>query len=256
VDTGPILEVEALSKHFGGLEALKDVSLSVDRGTVTSIIGPNGAGKTTLFNCVSGLLAPTAGEVRFQGVRVTGWPPYRIASLGLSRTFQNLQLFPTLNVLENVIAARYCRSSSTFVESLTWSPRSHRERRHAVGLGVALLDQVGLIGHREALPKELPYGDQRRLEIARALATEPALLTLDEPTAGMSASEVDGIITLIGELARSGVTILLIEHNMSVVMSISDSVLVLDFGRKIAEGDPATVQRDEAVIAAYLGTDE
>lgn len=256
MDDGPILEVDALSKHFGGLEALKEVSFRVDRGAVTSIIGPNGAGKTTLFNCVSGVLVPTTGEVRFRDVRVTGWSPYRIASLGLSRTFQNLQLFPTLNVLENVIAARYCRTSSSFVESLSWSPRSQRERRHAVGLGMALLDQVGLIGHRSALPKELPYGDQRRLEIARALATEPVLLTLDEPTAGMSGSEVDGIISLIGELARSGVTILLIEHNMSVVMSISDSVLVLNFGRKIAEGDPATVQRDEAVIAAYLGTDD
>lgn len=256
MDANTILSVSGLSKRYGGLEALSDVSFTVKPASVTSLIGPNGAGKTTLFNCVSGVVVPTAGEVHFRGVNVTGWPAYRIANLGMSRTFQNIQLFPTLNAMENLIAARYGRTSSTFIESLLWSPRSQRERRRNVRIAEQLLERVGLQGRRSALPKELPFGDQRRLEIARALATEPALLALDEPTAGMASSEVEGIMGVIHELVSSGITILLIEHNMSIVMGISNSVVVIDFGRKIAESDPATVQRDPAVIAAYLGTAE
>jgi branched-chain amino acid transport system ATP-binding protein len=250
-----MLVVQNIRKHFGGLAALDDVSFEVSQGTITSVIGPNGAGKTTLFNIVSGLLPPTAGSTTFQGVDVTGWPPHRIARAGLSRTFQNIQLFATLNALENVIAARCCRTHSNLLEALLFLPRDRRDRQRSREIAEELLVWVGIAEHRFLMPRELPYGDQRRLEIARALATEPALLMLDEPTAGMSHLEAQELMGLVGRLKERGTTILLIEHNMHMVMSHSDQIVVLNFGKKIAEGSAAAIQTNPEVIEAYLGVE-
>jgi branched-chain amino acid transport system ATP-binding protein len=223
--------------------------------TITSVIGPNGAGKTTLFNIVSGLLPPTTGTITLQGVDVTGWAPHRIARAGLSRTFQNMQLFPTLNALENVIAARCCRTHSTLLETLLFLPRDRRDRQRSQEIAEELLTWVGIAAHRLRMPRELPYGAQRRLEIARALATEPALLMLDEPTAGMSHLEAQELMGLVGRLKERGTTILLIEHNMPLVMAHSDQIVVLNFGKKIAEGSAAAIQTNPEVIEAYLGVE-
>jgi branched-chain amino acid transport system ATP-binding protein len=250
-----MLVVQNIRKHFGGLTALNGVSFEVSQGTLTAVIGPNGAGKTTLFNIVSGLLPPTAGTITFQGVDVTGWQPHRIARAGLSRTFQNIQLFPTLNALENVIAARCCRTHSTLLEALLFLPRDRLERRRSREIAEELLAWVGIAAHRFLMPRELPYGDQRRLEIARALATEPALLMLDEPTAGMSHLEAQELMGLVGRLKERGTTILLIEHNMHLVMSYSDKIVVLNFGKRIAEGSATAIQTNPEVIEAYLGVE-
>ena len=250
-----MLIVQNLQKHFGGLAALDGASFEVAEGTITSLIGPNGVGKTTLFNIVSGLLRPTAGTIVFKGMPVTGWPPHRIARAGMGRTFQNIQLFEHLNAIENVIAARFCRTRSSLLESLLWLPRDRRERQRSREVAEDLLAWVGLEGQRFLMPRELPYGDQRRLEIARALATEPALLMLDEPTAGMSHLEAQELMALIGRLQERGTTILLIEHNMHMVMAISDKIVVLNFGRKIAEGSATEIQSNPEVIEAYLGVE-
>jgi branched-chain amino acid transport system ATP-binding protein len=250
-----MLVVQNIRKHFGGLTALNGVSFEVSQGTLTAVIGPNGAGKTTLFNIVSGLLPPTAGTITFQGVDVTGWQPHRIARAGLSRTFQNIQLFPTLNALENVIAARCCRTHSNLLEALLFLPRDRLERRRSREIAEELLAWVGIAAHRFLMPRELPYGDQRRLEIARALATEPALLMLDEPTAGMSHLEAQELMGLVGRLKERGTTILLIEHNMHLVMSYSDKIVVLNFGKRIAEGSATAIQTNPEVIEAYLGVE-
>jgi len=250
-----MLVVQNIRKHFGGLTALDSVSFEVSQGTITSVNGQNGEVKTSLINIVSGLLPPTAGTITFQGVDVTGWPPHRIARAGLSRTFQNIQLFPTLNALENVIAARCCRTHSNLLEALLFLPRDRRDRRCSREMAEELLVWVGIAEHRLLMPRELPYGDQRRLEIARALATEPALLMLDEPTAGMSHLEAQELMGLVGRLKERGTTILLIEHNMHLVMSHSDKIVVLNFGKKIAEGSTAAIQTNPEVIEAYLGVE-
>ncbi len=250
-----MLTVDGVEKRFGGLRALGGVSFEVRERTVTSLIGPNGAGKTTLFNVVSGVIPPTAGRVVFKGRDVTGWPPFRICALGLGRTFQNIQLFSNLNALENVIAARYCRTRAGFLDAALSTPRDRSERRRSAERAEELLHWVGIPDRRFAMPGELPYGDQRRLEIARALATEPDLLILDEPSAGMIAKEVADLMTLIVRLTDAGKTILLIEHNMNLVMSISQRIVVLNFGEKIAEGAAQSVRADPAVIEAYLGSE-
>lgn len=250
-----LLETQGLHRSFGGVHAVKDVSFQVPAGVIKAVIGPNGAGKTTLFNLIAGTLTPHRGDVVFRGKPITGRKPHAVAALGIARTFQTTKLFPHMTVLENVMVGRHTRTRSGFVAGMLNLPGTWREHRQTQEKARAILDDLGLAVHTQETAGTLPFGRQRLVEFARALATEPALLLLDEPAAGLNIYETQELSKLILKIRDTGVTCLVVEHDMSLVMNISDEVVVLDQGRKIAEGPPAAIQRNPEVIRVYLGVD-
>jgi branched-chain amino acid transport system ATP-binding protein len=247
------LEVAGLTKSFGGVTAVDDVTFSITPGHIHSIIGPNGAGKTTLFNLVAGLYVPTSGAVRLAGRDVTALAPHQRAALGLGRTFQNLQIFFNMSAIENVMVGRHLRRRAGFLGSLFALPATWADNREARAQAARLMSRVGLDAYLDAEADAMPYGALKRLEIARALAAEPSLLMLDEPAAGLNPTETQEIDRLIQSIAADGITVVLVEHDMKLVMGISDHIIVLDHGRLLAQGTPAEVARDPQVVAAYLG---
>jgi branched-chain amino acid transport system ATP-binding protein len=251
-----LLRIREVTKTFGGLAAVVQVSFDVAEGQIVGLIGPNGAGKTTVFNLITGNYRADGGTITFRGRSLVGMRTHRIVSLGVARTFQNIRLFQQLSALENVLAGRHCRTSAGFVGAMLRPARQRREERDAVARAVRELAFVGLADSALELARNLSYGKQRLLEIARALATDPGLLILDEPAGGMNEQETDDLVELIRRIQRRGVTVLLIEHDMSMVMRACERIVVLEYGTKIAEAPPEAIRNDPRVVAAYLGTED